>query len=352
MKIGKSLTGLAAEIERQAAAKRDIVATTNAMHMAGGNTISVNGHGDFGVTDHTHRQIQSRLKIDARYYDRMRAEDPELLDYNVNRWFDRKPERRMLRTMTLEKPVARAFLSNRYRRLDNVDLALALLPELAEVRDLQLISCDITDVKLYLKFTTPRVQGEVKKGDIVQAGAIISNSEIGQGSVNAFPFLNRLACLNGMVVEEFGQRKYHTGRASEGEEEAYEVFADETLKADDRAFWLKVRDTVRAVLQQVMFDKLLDRMRESSEQKIDGDVPQVVEVLSNKFALNEAEKGSVLRHLIGDGIGLNAWGLMNAVTSVAGEVESYDRATELETVGGRILSLAPGDWKEIATAKA
>src|SRR5260221_4449098 len=117
MKPGTSLTDLAAEIERQAAAKRDIVATTNAMHMAGGNSISVNGHGDFGVTDHTHRQIQSRLKIDARYYDRMRAEDPELLDYNVNRWFDRKPERRMLRTMTLEKPVARAFLSNRYRRL-------------------------------------------------------------------------------------------------------------------------------------------------------------------------------------------------------------------------------------------
>jgi hypothetical protein len=36
---------------------------------------------------------------------------------------------------------------------------------------------------MYIKAICPRIQAEVKKGDIVQAGIAISNSEVGMGSV-------------------------------------------------------------------------------------------------------------------------------------------------------------------------
>ena len=63
-------------------------------------------------------------------YQRMRDQAPELLAANVNEWFQQKPERRMVRTLDGQM---RAFLSDRYRRLDNFDLALAVLPVLKEM---------------------------------------------------------------------------------------------------------------------------------------------------------------------------------------------------------------------------
>lgn len=53
----------------------------------------------------------------------MRQEYPSLLDENINRWFQKTPERRMLRTLDGN---IRAFLSDRYHRLDNLELAVAV----------------------------------------------------------------------------------------------------------------------------------------------------------------------------------------------------------------------------------
>jgi hypothetical protein len=351
MKTGRTLVDLAQEIERQAALKRDFITPTTRLRMDQGKSLSLlapDGVTElFGVTEHAHRQISERLQIPAKYYDRLRTSHPDLLDQNVNTLFQRQPEVRMIRTLDGE---ARAFLSNRYRRLDHIDLMEHVLPELLHT-DLKVVSCEITPSKLYLKFTSLSIQGEVKKGDVVEAGGVISNSEIGDGSISVFPFLNRLICLNGAVINDFGQRRYHVGKQTGGDEEkAMELFSDETIQADDKAFWLKIRDTIRSVVDQVQFDKLLVRLRESTEQKIEGDPKAVVVELSNRYQLDEGQRTSILRHLITDGLGLNAYGLLNAVTSVASEQESYDEASRLEVIGGGLISLPPTAWKELSRA--
>lgn len=61
-----------------------------------------------------HRQIGTNLRIPAAYYDRMREERPDLLAYNANTWFKQESSQRMLRTLDGS---ARAYLSNRYRRI-------------------------------------------------------------------------------------------------------------------------------------------------------------------------------------------------------------------------------------------
>ncbi len=38
-------------------------------------------------------------------------------------------------------------------------------------------------------------------------------------------------------------------------------------------------------------------------------------------------------------------------TRTSQDVESYDRASELEQLGGQILELAPSQWRTIAEAK-
>ena len=110
MKEGRSLVELAGELERQQTSKRDFLADTRSLKMAVGGDIEVsNGKAEtFKTTDHCHGQIGSRLNIPKKYYDRMRAEAPELLAHNVNEWFQRKPERRMVRTLDGR---ARAFLA-------------------------------------------------------------------------------------------------------------------------------------------------------------------------------------------------------------------------------------------------
>ncbi len=97
---------------------------------------------------------------------------------------------------------ARAFLSNRYRRLDNFQLAETLLPVLGEQEiDLKRSSFAITDTKMFMKVVFPRVSGEVRVDDVVQSGVLITNSEVGAGVLRITPLVFRLVCLNGMVVQ-------------------------------------------------------------------------------------------------------------------------------------------------------
>jgi hypothetical protein len=71
-----------------------------------------------------------------------------------------------------------------------------------------------------------------------------------------------LECLNGMVAGS-ALRRNHVGRANGGDrdyEDAWELFSDEARQADDRALWLKVRDTVRLAVDEALFHKLVDQL--------------------------------------------------------------------------------------------
>jgi len=45
---------------------------------------------------------------------------------------------------------------------------------------------------------------------------------------------------------------------------------------------------------------------------------------------------------------LTQWGLANAVTAYSQRVDSYERATELEKIGGTIMTLTDQEWREVA----
>ena len=163
MKTGRTLQDLAAELDRQAKSKRDFIVSTESMLMEdGAELFSLSRPLDsglvatqkprcclamqpgmreqrasvamesFGMTDLFHRQLGSSLGIPAKYYDKMRTEQPDLLAYNVNRWFEHEPSKHTVRTLDNR---ARAFLSDRYRRIDNYDIAKATLPVIGEMPD-------------------------------------------------------------------------------------------------------------------------------------------------------------------------------------------------------------------------
>ena len=189
MKTGRTLTEMATALEAQQSLKKDYVADTRALEMTPTGQLAITDNAQpFDITPHAHRQIGDRIGIPAKYYERMRTDAPELLRDNVNHWFQSQPEQRMIRTLGSD---ARAFLSRRYRRLDNFDLADAVLPTLLQMDGAQVVSCELTETRMYLKVVTAKVQADVKVGDPVQAGVCVSNSEIGMGALRVEPLVYR-----------------------------------------------------------------------------------------------------------------------------------------------------------------
>lgn len=363
VKTGRSLTELAQEIERQSRAKVDYVADTrrvvmtapaehDGQHPAAMHLELQNGNGPHTVatSELANRQIGERLAIPARYFERMQTEAPALLARNVNHWLQANPEPRLIRTLD---GTARAFLSNRYQRIDNVHVAEVILPILAETPGIEIVSTEITERKLYIKAKSTAIRAEVKGsrrvGDVVEAGICVTNSEVGLGAVSVQPFYFFLACLNGMVRNKEGLRSAHIGTRLDVDEHLASILADDTRKVLDRGVLLKVRDVVRALLDQALHQEAVDRMSAQTRQVITGSPAKAIEVLSNDLTLTEGESASVLRHLI-EGGDLSRFGLMNAVTRSAEDAPTYDRASDLEILGARVFDLNEGDWKRIAEA--
>lgn len=353
MKSGRTLVSLAQELERQLASKKDLVVPTALMRHDTDDTgttrlVVEEGSGPvrYGVTPLARRQLADKLKIPYAYFERMRGEQPVLLDRNVNTWLQSDDDRRMLRTLDGN---VRAVLSERYRRLDNFDLAESVLPILRQLPEVRFESVELTETRMYLKCVTPRLKLEMSPGDIVQAGVVISNSEVGQGTLSVQPLLYRLVCRNGLIASDRALRKTHVGRALGTDDDGITVFKDDTLRADDKAFFLKVRDVVQAAVSETTFLQAAQKMQLTLGIPLIGDPVKTVEVLAQRYALNDNERVGVLRHLISEG-DLSGYGLVNAVTHYSQEVEDYDRATEFEGLGGKLIELAANEWKGLAEA--
>lgn len=326
---------------RQKEVKRDFVAPTQKMKMDETGKLGIKEIGNFDLNNHANRQIANHLKIPFKYYEMMKQEAPQLLSQNVNHWFKEKPSNRMVRTLDGN---ARAFLSNSYRPIDNDQVAEMALPIINEM-DCNIVSSDITESKLYLKCLFPRLEAEVKVGDPVQCGLVISNSEIGLGSVSVQMLIYRLVCKNGAIFADGGLRKYHVGRSTVTND-AIEFYKDDTRLADDRAFLLKFRDTVSAIVDETKFQERVIKLRQVAEgEKVENPV-KAVEVLQDKFTLSKSEGNSVLKHLI-EGGDLTQWGVANAITRTSQDLEDYDRATDFETLGGEIIELPKSSWESI-----
>ena len=301
---------------------------------------------DMPLTQHASRQMAAKFGIPAKYFDRMLADAPDLLATNANHWLHKEPKDLMVRTLFGK---VRGIMSNRYQRIDNINIAEDLLPFLSVQDGLEIASCEVTEKKLYIKAVMHKMVSEIKKGDVVEAGLWISNSEIGCGQFEVAPFIHRLVCLNGMKVNDAKFGKRHVGARADVNDSTYSILSDETLRADDRAFMLKARDVVKAAFDEKIFEGHVNKLRDTTERKLEGNPVKAIEVLGATHGLLQGEQSSILRKLI-EGGDTSQYGLLNAVTAYSQDVSDYDRASELEELGGKIVDLTEAEWKPIAMA--
>ena len=210
---------------------------------------------------------------------------------------------------------------------------------------MEVVSCNVGD-KLFIKIVNHKLEMQVVPGDYVQAGVVISNSEVGLGAVSVQPLVYRLVCSNGLCVQDFGERKAHVGRAAKALEDSFNVYTDETLEAEDKAFMLKLCDTTLAALEEARFAQIVGRLQDTTNARITGRVQDVIELTGKAFDLSQYEQDDILNYLIQGG-DLSLYGLTNAITRASQDVESYDRATALEGIGWQVATMPKNQWEEI-----
>jgi hypothetical protein len=361
MKDGKSIVQLAKQIKAEREAKHDFIAPTTQLRFVeqgerGGVHFKIgNERYRTEPTRHCLSQICARSGIPKPYADKMiEAKGQELLAENINWWWKNQPEKRMIRTLMNGSNIARAFVSDVYRPLDNYDLAEIVLPKLTEV-GCRVISSEITETRLYIQAATPRMELDLnalraknvklKDVDPVQAGIVITNSEVGLGALAMDRMLFFLTCLNGAIAARV-MRRHHVGRRHTDPlfelDNAAEYYTDKTKELDDIVFWNKVKDVVDAMFDMSNFQTLCQKFADSASVPIKA--TEAIEEITTRYKLHETEKNSVLDHLIKGGE-LNVYGLSAAVTRTSTDVESYDRAVELERIGGEIVELPRATWE-------
>ncbi len=359
----ESLDALLTRVVEEDARKYDVIADTRRMNITPpedndtGNVILTldtdDALSEFVLTDHALGQISTDLGIPKKYFDRMKNEAPGLFTENVQHWFRETPNARLVRGLTnapdrngyATPMTGRAWMSDKFRRLDNIEIARTLLPEFENLgMPVEFHQAAITDTRLYIRALFPTIERDVKKiGDTVRWGVEIKNSEIGAGSLTISGFALRLVCTNGMVADRTLNARHVGKREDEG------ILSNEALAADDVAFWLAARDTLRATCSEATFAAVIEQLEEAGESTRVVSPVAATKVLANEFSFSEAEEEAVMLSLVSGG-DHSRWGALNAVTAVAQTVESFDRQAELEGIGWQVAQMSESAWNKVAFA--
>ncbi len=350
MRTELTLEELDTAIKDRGARKKDFIADTrnfNIEHVPDDTmswVLNVKGDRGYGITEHTHGQIAARHGIPWSYYQMMRNEQPGLLETNVNTWFNKKPRKQMVRTLDT---TARAYLSNSYARMDDDVFAEVVMQAMVNVPGMKVVSTAITEERTHIKIVSEQIQRDVKVGDPVQFGLAFANSEIGLGKLSGSLLVYKLSCLNGAVSPDDAFAATHLGKRQGADHDG--IYALDTVAADAKATILKLRDYAKELLSERRIDAVVAKMKGLMGIPL-ASPAEAVQVLGKSHGLTDNERGSILTHLIKGG-DPTMWGLMNAVTASAQDPGlTYTRATELEQIGGRIMTLPATSYRVLAEA--
>ena len=304
----------------------------------------------------------------------------DLIADNLNAWLKESPKLRMLRMTKTENSaydyVVRSFHSEQYARIDNELVLDYARPILENYPALEVKSLNLGNNDMSLKFTTPRVRGEVTVGDIVESGSYARNNEVGKAPLEFSQYLGRLVCLNGMV-SDFPLERIH--RRHKGRKlgigilpQFHEVYSNINSEDGLASYGIEaemiqglreqLKRAINSALDHDVFRSQLEKLSQSARQETalsrfsradfkDHNAFPALRVLEKDFgALADYVKTEIHQNFAADG-DHTKWGFANAITKVANEAKAYSTATELEQLGGKVVALNDYRWKAYQEAK-
>lgn len=312
--------------------------------------------------------ISAKLGIPLAYVRRMRTDRPDLYDANVNGWLQGDPGYGDVLSSATVGPdprsfllrcfkgdddlgVARAFLSDSYKVIDNLDALTAALQGVRESGvDIEIDGCDLTDRRMYVRVKAPAVQALAPEllgsyrspfsgatgadNPTVFAGFVISNSETGNGSFSITPRLIVQVCNNGMTLTKDAVRAVHLGGKMD---DGIIQWSEETQRKQLELITAKARDAVATFLDVEYMQRVIRQLNELAGVPIN-DSAKVIEQVGKKL-FTEAQTAGILDHFIKGGA-VTAGGVLHAVTSFAQTIDDADTASDLEDSAIKAMELA------------
>ncbi|MGP3920569.1 DUF932 domain-containing protein [Nonomuraea sp. 10N515B] len=298
--------------------------------------------------------LAGKLGIPQQYLRRLRAEKPALYDANVNGWMESADRRFLLRGLHTGggEGVARAFLSDSYRIIENLDVLTAALKGVRQAGvQVQIDGCDLTERRMYVRvvceqvralapdllrdYRSPFTGAAGADNPIVFAGFLLSNSETGCGAFTIVPRLVVQVCRNGMTIPVDALRHVHLGARME---EGVVRWSEDTAKKNLELIAAQTRDAVTTFLDVDYVRAKLQELTGLARTQI-ADPSRTIELVAKKLSFTDEYQEQILAHFI-KGADLSAGGIMHAVTSVAQTLPNADTAHEMESQALRAMQLA------------
>ena len=110
-------------------------------------------------------------------------------------------------------------------------------------------------------------------------------------------------------------------------------WSNETRELEDKTFWSKIRDIIRATFDREVFNTWVEKLKESTEVKIEKPIEAVNNIM-RYLNLSEEEREKLLMHFSEP----TKYGLINAITNLAGQTKNIEEQIKLEEFAGKILA--------------
>lgn len=305
--------------------------------------------------------LSDKLGIPLPYLRKMRTSGrTDLFDMNVNGWLlgvdhgDPDPRSFLVRLFRGDdgaEGIARAFLSNGYKMVDNLDVLTAALKGVQEAGvEVQVAGCDLSERRMSIRVSCPQIGVDARKllggyrspysGQTAEdlpmlwAGFAIGNSETGGGAFTITPRAVFEVCSNGMTITRDQLREVHLGgRMDDG----IVKWSDETQSKAVELVTLRTKDAVRTFLDRDYLQRIVDEATEKAGHEVP--VTTAVQSVAKKLAFDEATTQGVLEAFMRSGT-MTAGGVMQAVTAYAQVEEDPDKAAALEAAALPALEYA------------
>lgn len=280
--------------------------------------------------DNAERQLAMFLGVPSPYLARIKASVPELYVDTIESLLRQKDGApRMIRTID---GTARAVLSDSFARLDNDIIGNAL--ETIADSDLEIHGFNLDMNGMSLHLVNPKVEGEVMKGDVVQMGFHLKNSEVGLHAMQSDFRSFRLVCTNGMVVpmSQFKMRRVHSGASVLNTMARQERVPEYTVHDVANQVQLLAENSTKPEL----LNNYISNMKELQAIVIE-DAEATTEAIQNKYKLSNLQKDNIYSHYQRDNLSTR-WGMVNAVTRTAQDQEVASESIKLETIGGDLTT--------------
>ncbi len=349
--------------------KLDIVAPASQLSAFGGNIVIQGAAAEIteeGVTTtsgiYTPTSIAvdglaAKLEIPPGYLGKCHRTHTDLFDRNVNGWLehaDNNTKKYLVRCLTNDEGhgVARAFLSDSYKAIDNLDALMAVLEgiQAAGVK-VQITQADLTDRRMYVKvraeeinalapallegYRSPFTGASGTDNPTVFAGFVISNSEVGQGAFQIVPMVEVLVCRNGMTIKKEAIRAQHLG----GKLEAGQIdWTADTLEKNLKLVTAMARDTVSSVLSQDWLDAKVAEITAQATTEVTNP-EETIKKVATALRYTDTQAADILRMFIKGGQ-TTTGGVMQAVTASAQNQSDADAAADMEADSMEALRLA------------